>query len=289
MSAAGDGALLGQVATGPVRRKVKTGQGRLSFDMLLTGALLAFAAAGLNAWPAPWMGAVATAMDILAMVVFLTSISLAVTGSRASFALNSLNRYSLSRLQMAAWTAIVFGSLLAGAEWNLFATAPGPGLLEIAIPRALLAAMGISVASATIAPAILSIKANNSPPATPPQLQNASARSQAATGLDTPLVARNQVVTNLTSASASWHDLFTGDDLALAGRVDLSKVQQALLTAVILAAYTADAMTNFTLPLRVSTLPPLSDGLAELLAISHAGYLAFKAIPKIDSVDQAPV
>jgi hypothetical protein len=33
----------------------------------------------------------------------------------------------------------------------------------------------------------------------------------------------------------------------------------------------------------VTALPPMGDGAAELLAISHAGYLAYKAVPKPDA------
>ena len=183
---------------------------------------------------------------------------------------------------MAAWTIIVFGSLLAAAEWNLFAAGGTPDALGVTIPPTVLAALGISMFSAVAAPAILSVKSVNSPDVTGTQMADATVRAKAMTGRPAELRNSNQVAGNLSPAGASWKDLVSGDDVAVTGRVDLSKVQQALLTVVILAGYLAMTVLGFTTGAAVLTLPVLSDSTAQLMAISHAGYLAYKAVPKAD-------
>ena len=78
-------------------------------------------------------------------------------------------------------------------------------------------------------------------------------------------------------------DIFQGDEVGNFDQVDLSKVQMFLLTAVVLIAYSAalydlllDQSAVFN-PLGVS-LPVFSASVSTLLAISHGGYLAIKAV-----------
>jgi hypothetical protein len=91
------------------------------------------------------------------------------------------------------------------------------------------------------------------------------------------------IKTNRTVADASLMDLFMGDEIGNYDRVDLSKVQMLLLTVVILVAYSAalyDLLLNEAVvfdPAGVS-LPLFSASISTLLAISHGGYLAVKAV-----------
>ncbi len=88
---------------------------------------------------------------------------------------------------------------------------------------------------------------------------------------------------NWRPTEASLLDLFTGDEVGNFDQVDLSKVQMFAITLVILVAYGA-GLYNLLLdqgalfnPVGV-WLPALSASLSTLLAISHGGYLAVKAV-----------
>jgi hypothetical protein len=72
--------------------------------------------------------------------------------------------------------------------------------------------------------------------------------------------------------------------------VDLSKVQQALLTLIIVSIYVAAFMATLTKGAWLE-FPPLGSDAVRLLAISHAGYLAYKVVPKPDAsaADGLPV
>ncbi len=245
----------------------------------LAGALcLAVGAAVLlNRHPEPGFGRVAAAVNVITLAAAFGAVSRALTGSALGFALSGQNRYSLSRAQVTAWTIVVFGTLLGFAEWNLIAH-PGEAL-SIDIPNPVLAMLGISIFAAVAAPAITSVKAQATQ-ATDDQLATAKARSAVAGQPEPTLRAVGPVVANEHPSNASWRDLFTGDDVSVAGLVDISKLQQAALTVIILAIYFAMAMRSFNSGKAISTLPEVGESAAYLLAISNAGYLAYKAVPK---------
>jgi hypothetical protein len=226
----------------------------------------------------------AAALDVLALAVAIGAISRALTGSALGFALSGQNRYSLSRAQVTAWTIVVFGTLLGAAEWNLIAHADNA--LSIEIPNPVLAMLGISIFTAVAAPAITSVKAQATQ-ATDDQIAAAKARSALAGQPEPNIRAVGPVLANEQPASASWHDLFTGDDVSVAGLVDISKLQQAALTLIILAIYFAMAMQSFGAGHAITSLPAVGESAAYLLAISNAGYLAYKAVPKAGAAPSA--
>jgi hypothetical protein len=87
---------------------------------------------------------------------------------------------------------------------------------------------------------------------------------------------------------ASFLDLFTGDDISNSDNADLSKVQQFLITVVVLVVYGAALSGMFATaappldpakPTWLNSLPTFNENLAWLIGISHAGYLAYKAAP----------
>ena len=82
-------------------------------------------------------------------------------------------------------------------------------------------------------------------------------------------------------------DMFQGDEIGNTAYVDISKVQMFLLTIFILAAYCNDMghfLAGFDSSLqnvdftKLNSLPPFSTSEVQLLGMSHAGYLAFKAV-----------
>ena len=133
--------------------------------------------------------------------------------------MRGLNRCSLERAQAALWMVVVFAILLTTAEWNL-ALPPGTvmppdvvGPFDIAIPVAVLTALGLPLFSALAAPALVTIRGDTTPAATGKQLAAASDRIQALTGRTPGLQASGQVVSNKDVGSASWQELLTGDEV----------------------------------------------------------------------------
>lgn len=89
------------------------------------------------------------------------------------------------------------------------------------------------------------------------------------------------VVFNTQLKNASLADLFEGDEVGNFVQVDLSKVQMLLITIVIVVAY-ATALSAMFLGAKstgITQFPDVDSSMVALLAISHSGYLVYKAIP----------
>lgn len=238
-------------------------------------------------------------VDLLAVAVVVVGFGYAVTGRAFGVAMSSWNDYSLSKMQMALWTIVILAALLTAAKLNLlgyFAAIPDqagkvnvPGdPLGIFIPGELIAAMGIAAFSTAAAPAILSLKASQAPD--PGEVSTAQQRMQSSdTGQTGPMQNSGKAVGFASPNSASWLDLVTGDEVANAGVVDLSKVQQLLITLLLVGTYIFLLVRTFAqASTDIPTLPALSDRFIELMALSHAGYLVYKATPKATQTSPAP-
>jgi hypothetical protein len=189
--------------------------------------------------------------------------------------IDNRNRMSLSKLQAAAWTAVVLAGLATAAVFNILAqgsTAAATNL-NITIPGELLLAMGISATSLVATPGLLSLKADQTP--SDDATKQAAAKPNPPTG--TP---NGKVATNADAADASWANLVTGDEVGNAGSPDLGKIQQLLITVLLLGCYTAYVFLDMTKTAgSITTLPVLDKSFVWLLGISHASYLAYKAAP----------
>lgn len=269
-------------AAEPMARLAPTPK-RLGLPALLVAALLVLAAAMLRYVPFAEVGAAATLLNLAALAGVVGMVSWALTGNAFGFALGTLDRYSLARAQVALWTVVVFAALLTVAEWNL-AVARSLDALNVRIPGPVMAALGLSLFTAAAAPAILAVRGAASDLATSPQLTAATERAASMTGTNAGVVAHGQVGANSQASDASWKDLLTGDDVSVTGRLDLSKVQQALLTLIIVGIYLATVLQSFSATGPMTALPDLGGDAVRLLAISHAGYLAYKAVPKPSAI-----
>jgi hypothetical protein len=219
------------------------------------------------------------------------------------------NGYSLSRLQMAAWTWLILSALLAVAAARLWHSHESAGALNIYIPQNLFLVMGISFFTGAATPALLSLKTQS--PSTPQQLQTARDRMA-----EPQVVANGQVVVRQTTAPPQFSDIVEGDDLATAGTVDISKVQQLLITFLVLGTYffmlcdlfhgtkllsmsddlaknlvqQGDLLCGYAnaaaVPANIqcgrgwTAMPDFPGTLVTLLAVSHGGYLVYKAAPR---------
>jgi hypothetical protein len=216
----------------------------------------------------------------LGLACFFVGVGVSVSATPLGVILSGRNTYSLSRLQMALWTWLVLSALIGAAvarAWGIGGVGSVSTALSIGIPGNLLAAMGISYFTGFAAPAALSLKSQSGN--TPGQVNLASKR------LDENIYANGSVIQRPLNSPAKLADVVQGDDLATAGTVDLSKVQQLLITLLLVGVYFvvllglfhgkfADAADGRT------ALPDFSKDLLTLMGLSHAGYLAYKVAPR---------
>jgi len=242
------------------------------------GGLAAFAVAGgiaVNVWLAGAAGAprlYAWLLTVAGIVLLCACIGKAISRSWTGVIESARNRVSLSRLQMFAWTVLVLSAVLTAGASNFFLGVDASAL-SVAIPGDLLAVMGIAATSLVAAPAVLSLKAAPAP----------AAAAAAAQGVSSGIYRRP------ASLSASWLDLFRGDEEGNCATPDLSKIQQFLITVGLVALYGAMIGQMFLAAGPIGALPPLGENFVWLLGISHAGYLAYKAVPHPASgVDTIP-
>lgn len=227
------------------------------------------------------------------IVLFILLIGYGINSRPAGMFIDNRNRVSLSKFQATCWTVIVLSAYGTMAAARSRAGIVDP--LALDIPPELLVAMGISTASLVATPVLLSLKTTNA--ASPDQI------ARAATGTGTSIqeaTAAGQVFGRTTPAAAQWLDMFRGEDVSNADAPDLSKIQQFLLTLLILGVYcaaiagliseaaahivkspdgkTAVRFSGLLLSGKAS-LPQLSPNFIWLMGISHVSYLAYKAVP----------
>lgn len=235
------------------------------------------------------------AISAAAILALILSAGIALKDSFPGAIVSGRNRISLSRLQQLTWTVVLFGgysvlgivniTLLAGfiRDVGQVNALPGEGGLEAgsffpAMDPSLWALLGLTVViSPYLSKRILS---NMDKRADPEQRFETVAVKESTTA---PLERRSDPL------RARWSDLFTGETVADAHRIDVSRLQHLVITALLLGSYvillveyvrTIDAtavLMAMTMGVPVfATMPPVDATFVGLLAVSHAGYLAFK-------------
>ncbi len=202
-----------------------------------------------------WIG------SLLLLAFFVIVVGRCITGSWLGVLIDNRRKMSLSRLQAILWGILILSALLAAALTNLPLMLNPTDALSISVPPELLAILGISVTSLAGASVILNTKKPE-------------------------LVDRNGDGTD-PSDRPSWSDMFKGDDVANADSVDLSKVQMFYFTFILVLVYGgAIAVMLMTVDPKhptINALPALTSSIVWLLGISQAGYLTYKAIPRVPS------
>jgi hypothetical protein len=206
------------------------------------------------------------------LIAALAVIGSAVNGRLAGVLIDNRNRVSLSKFQAAMWTVLVISALVTASAINLDGNFSNP--LELSIPPELLYAMGISAASLVATPSLLSLKTND-----PPSSESLARSTEKLNLTSAQVQPAGRVFARTDARLASWADMFRGDETSNAGDADLSKVQQFLISVLLVAIYGAGLWDLFGGSGRVDALPPLSERFVWLMAISHASYLAYKAAP----------
>jgi hypothetical protein len=216
------------------------------------------------------------------IVVFCAAVGFAISGRPAGLIIDNRNRVSLSKLQAAAWSVLVLSALSTCVFARLKLGVPDAAAVDI--PPDLLAVMGISATSLVATPVILSAKSQQ----TPAPDHEAQTASKLGDNVDA-LSSVGKVYARNNPADAQWLDIFRGEEVSNAASPDLSKVQQFLITVVVMIVY-GDTIWAMLLPPVLpphqklptdwlGSLPKLTGNMTWLIGISHAGYLAYKAAP----------
>jgi hypothetical protein len=229
-----------------------------------------------------------TWLIVLALfTLFTLVVGHGVTGRWRGALISETNRMSLSRLQLLLWTILVVATFIAMALFNLQGEQVEP--LTIKLPGELWIILGISATSLVGSPLLLAPKA-----AAGSSNQMALSRTRTLLGekpVDTSgnrittddeskVVAIGQLLANKSIDDASWGDVFKGDEVGNGAHLDLSKLQMFFFTLIIVLAYAVAIGQVFeAAATKVDAFPVLDPGVLALLGISHAGYLANKAVP----------
>lgn len=261
--------------------------GRYSRVASLIGLVLVAALIVANLWiarsgPYDAMAAVRTwAFSAAQILLFMIVIGIAINDRPAGMIIDNRNRVSLSKFQAACWTILIVSALTTMVAARIAAGVADP--LAITIPNELLAALGLSATSLVATPALLSLKSNSPLPSSNDIAATAN-RLGISSGQIDPA---GRVFGRRKPTQARWLDMFRGDDVSNAAAPDLGKIQQFLLTLLVVGVYCAAVIEMFAAQRQSSALilaaqgglPPLSEQFVWLLGISHASYLAYKATP----------
>lgn len=235
-------------------------------------ALAVILAANILLPPTSRLGAyIAT---IAALVLLLSVIGREIKQRPGGIVIDDRNRISLSKLQAVCWTVLIMSGLITIAAIRMARGDPTP--LNIEIGPDLLIVMGISAASMVATPAILSLKADTAPD--PAEVASAQRVGE--------VIPEGKVHTRPSPEQASWVDIFRGDEVANANSPDLGKIQQFLITGLLLTYYAillGRMCWEGIPPDPVVKLPTFDQSMVWLLGISHAGYLGYKAAPHSSS------
>src|SRR5260221_3374225 len=218
-----------------------------SIGQLLIIAAIAVVGVAAPAWR---MNELLTWLIIVGLfLAFLFIVGHGITGRLQGLLIDERNKMSLSRLQMVLWTIVILSGLLTIALANIGRGSPTP--LAIVVPTQVWLLLGISTTSLVGSPLLRSNK-----------------------------MAAGKIKVREDLHEAEVADLFRGEETTNCNTLDLARVQMFFFTLVLVLAYAVLLGSLFDHAHDViGSLPDIDPSITTLLGISHAGYLANKAIP----------
>jgi hypothetical protein len=223
----------------------------------------------------------ATWLLIMALMgALLVLIGQGITGLWKGCLIDNRNKMSLSRLQLISWTALVLSAFLTFAAFKTHAD-PSTDALDIVVPTQVWSLLGISTTSLAGAATIKYAKRNSSVDEQIAETELEKSKESMRSGPEAEsLESQGLLVTKAKPQDASISDFFRGDEVGSAAQMEVGKVQMFFFTLIVVLAY-AILLGSILygaggLP---KELPDVSEGMVVLLLISHAGFLASKAVP----------
>jgi hypothetical protein len=220
----------------------------------------------------------ATAWIIIMVLLLLFSIvaGRGIVGVWQGVLIDGQNTMSLSRFQLLLWTVIVLAAFLAATVHNIVTKQTDP--LAIAVPQELWFLLGISTTSLIGTPIIHSLKANHGL-----NEKEFKDNMEIARHLRLPqtesITTKGVLVANTKPEDANFGDLFRGEEVGNWIHLDLGKLQMFFFTALLALAYGLTLAKALNTQEKITEFPAFTESMLAILAISHAGYLAFKAAP----------
>jgi hypothetical protein len=202
--------------------------------------------------------------------------------------IDTRNRVSLARMQVTLWTVVALSGFAVLAFFNI-------GMIDVdnfsgyklfpSIPDAVSAALGISIVSPMLSTLILPTKDASGKPI------DIDVRGSVS-GLDkrgVPFFGQQSdgLQTNPSSADASITDIFMGEEKANASVVDVSRLQNVVITFILVISYfwmLLELTSNIGIMQLLSSdkaffssMPNLGENFSWLLLVSHSTYLVSKS------------
>ena len=249
-------------------------------------------------------------LSAAAIVALVMAAGLAFQGLFFGALIDERNRLSLSRTQMVAWTIVLLGGYSVLAMFNASPCSPAtaasssrlwpsarrpsnrPSASSPQWIRSLWAVLGISVAvSPYLSRRILPFQTVDEEAGG--AARELEVRPTAPQPANMPAGSPRPLDSRASASEASWSDLFQGEWAADADHVDVSRLQHLVITGLLLASYTVllieyvQALGGTSVLVAMKTgapvftsMPPVDGTFVGLLALSHAAYLGFKALPE---------
>ncbi len=195
--------------------------------------------------------------------------------------INDRNVMSLSRFQVAAWTAVVLSAYIVIATTRAINCIPDS--LDIDMDYRVWIMMGISVTSLIATPHILANKEEKQFDESTQSAKMAVAEklTQVCNNLNAEDIVNNSkglLFANKLPKTAEFTDIFEGDEISNACSVDIAKLQMFFFTMVALVTYSINLFYLIKTNPITANFPTLSEGFLVILGISYGGYVSSKTI-----------
>lgn len=219
----------------------------------------------------------------IAILLFVFAAGFAIKGGPLGVFVNTRNRMSLSSVQQILWTILVVSGITILAIFNIALSANYTDTAKVvyfpSLGFELWAALGLTTGLSPYISKRITSKKNN---LGDENFENLEVRQD-----------KNDVTGQLVSNQvAKWTDIFTDEKQENSNTVDISRLQHLVITGLLWGGYfilLAEYVSNINATVIFYSLlkeqsvftmmPPVDETFIGLMALSHAGYLGFKALP----------
>jgi hypothetical protein len=228
-------------------------------------------------------------VQLLALTLGIAGLAIALglgaKGRIAGIWIDERNRVSLARAQVTLWTIVALGGFAAIALFNV---GLGGSTAFPQIPASIAAALGIAFASPMISALILNTKDFGTKGSASDSILRVGKlapgdKDFSNRGGSLEMASAGPLEIRANPSEASLADVFVGELVSEANEVDISRLQNVVLTATLVLGYLAmlvDQLRSIPAESLLSGLPSLPDpggAFTSVLLVSHATYLGTKA------------
>jgi hypothetical protein len=239
---------------------------------------------GLQAVP----GARSTLLGLLGHTLGIAGLAIALglgtKGRLGGIWIDERSRYSLARAQVTLWTIVALGGF---ATIALFNVGLGGETTFPKIPIAIAAALGIAFASPMLSALILDRQKLSNDSTLAPILSVGNKKAADTDFSDRALPGQDDdtsdtLESRASASQASITDLFVGEHISDKDQLDISRLQNVVLTATLVLGYfyglvdQLSAIPTTTLLTGFLSLPDPGAAFTSVLLVSHATYLSTK-------------